>query len=68
MDAVAVHGFPLDWNHWHINEWPQTRGNDRRDAAHYLHHMGRQLAHPLARQAHHLAEIFPLRIYCVVPV
>lgn len=22
VDAVAVHGFPLDWNHWHINEWP----------------------------------------------
>jgi beta-xylosidase len=23
VDAVAVHGFPLDWNHWNINEWPQ---------------------------------------------
>jgi beta-xylosidase len=22
MNAVAVHGFPLDWNHWQINEWP----------------------------------------------
>ena len=22
MDAVGVHGFPLDWNHWHIDEWP----------------------------------------------
>ena len=22
MDAVAIHGFPLDWNHWHIDEWP----------------------------------------------
>ncbi|MEK6398542.1 MAG: beta-xylosidase, partial [Terriglobus sp.] len=22
MDAVGIHGFPLDWNHWHINEWP----------------------------------------------
>jgi beta-xylosidase len=22
MDAVAVHGFPLDWNHWMIHEWP----------------------------------------------
>lgn len=21
-DAVAVHGFPLDWNHWQIHEWP----------------------------------------------
>ncbi len=23
VDAVAVHGFPLDWNHWPINAWPQ---------------------------------------------
>lgn len=22
MDVVAVHGFPLDWNHWNIHEWP----------------------------------------------
>ncbi len=22
VDAVAVHGFPLDWNLWQINEWP----------------------------------------------
>ena len=22
IDAVAVHGFPLDWNHWTIHEWP----------------------------------------------
>lgn len=22
LDAVAVHGFPLDWNHWSIHEWP----------------------------------------------
>jgi beta-xylosidase len=22
LDAVAVHGFPLDWNHWRIDEWP----------------------------------------------
>jgi beta-xylosidase len=22
MDAVAVHGFPLDWNLWQIDEWP----------------------------------------------
>jgi beta-xylosidase len=21
-DVVAVHGFPLDWNHWQIHEWP----------------------------------------------
>lgn len=23
LDVVAVHGFPLDWNHWQINEWPK---------------------------------------------
>lgn len=23
VDAVAVHGFPLDWNHWRIDEWPR---------------------------------------------
>lgn len=23
VDAVAVHGFPLDWNHWKIDEWPE---------------------------------------------
>jgi beta-xylosidase len=22
VDAVAVHGFPLDWNHWLIHDWP----------------------------------------------
>ncbi|MBV9462331.1 MAG: beta-xylosidase [Bradyrhizobium sp.] len=22
VDAVAVHGFPLDWNLWKIDEWP----------------------------------------------
>jgi beta-xylosidase len=22
VDVIGVHGFPLDWNHWHINEWP----------------------------------------------
>jgi beta-xylosidase len=22
MNVVALHGFPLDWNHWLINEWP----------------------------------------------
>jgi beta-xylosidase len=22
VDVVAVHGFPLDWNHWAIDEWP----------------------------------------------
>ena len=23
VDAIAVHGFPLDWNHWQIDEWPR---------------------------------------------
>lgn len=22
IDVVALHGFPLDWNHWSIDEWP----------------------------------------------
>jgi len=22
VDVVAVHGFPLDWNHWQLVEWP----------------------------------------------
>jgi beta-xylosidase len=22
IDVVSVHGFPLDWNHWKIDEWP----------------------------------------------
>lgn len=23
VDVVAVHGFPLDWNHWPVTEWPE---------------------------------------------
>ena len=23
VDAVGVHGFPLDWNHWQLSEWPE---------------------------------------------
>jgi beta-xylosidase len=23
MNAVAVHGFPFDWNHWMVDEWPE---------------------------------------------
>lgn len=23
VDRVAVHGFPLDWNHWAIHDWPR---------------------------------------------
>ncbi len=22
VDTVAIHGFPLDWNHWQVDEWP----------------------------------------------
>src|ERR1035437_2124371 len=22
IDVVAVHGFPLDWNLWQLNDWP----------------------------------------------
>lgn len=22
VDVLALHGFPLDWNHWTIHEWP----------------------------------------------
>ena len=30
VDAVAVHGFPLDWNHWQIHEWPDKIDEIRR--------------------------------------
>lgn len=23
VDAIAVHGFPLDWNHWQLEQWPE---------------------------------------------
>jgi len=23
VDTVAIHGFPLDWNHWSIHDWPK---------------------------------------------
>ncbi len=23
IDVVSVHGFPLDWNHWSIHDWPR---------------------------------------------
>jgi len=23
LNVVALHGFPLDWNHWTIHEWPE---------------------------------------------
>jgi len=30
VDVVAVHGFPLDWNHWSIHDWPQKIDEIRR--------------------------------------
>ncbi len=29
VDAVAVHGFPLDWNHWMVDEWPDKLASIR---------------------------------------
>jgi beta-xylosidase len=29
VDVVAVHGFPLDWNHWPIDAWPERLGEIR---------------------------------------
>lgn len=23
VDVIAIHGFPLDWNHWSIHDWPK---------------------------------------------
>ena len=28
VDVIAVHGFPLDWNHWTIHEWPDKLGGN----------------------------------------
>jgi beta-xylosidase len=33
VDIVAVHGFPLDWNLWPINEWPKRIDEIRRGTA-----------------------------------
>lgn len=32
VDIAGVHGFPLDWNHWQIDEWPE-RVNEAREIA-----------------------------------
>jgi beta-xylosidase len=29
VDVVALHGFPLDWNHWQIDEWPNKLASIR---------------------------------------
>jgi beta-xylosidase len=30
VDVVALHGFPLDWNHWSIHDWPKKVEEIRR--------------------------------------
>jgi beta-xylosidase len=34
VDVVAVHGFPLDWNLWNINEWPAQIASIRERTSH----------------------------------
>lgn len=34
VDVVAVHGFPLDWNRWHVHEWPSRLASIRAVAHH----------------------------------
>jgi beta-xylosidase len=36
VDVVAVHGFPLDWNHWQIGEWPEKLALVRAQVKHPL--------------------------------
>jgi beta-xylosidase len=36
VDVVAVHGFPLDWNHWTIHEWPDKLAEVRAVVPHTL--------------------------------
>ncbi|HZF68508.1 MAG TPA: hypothetical protein VEZ47_10755 [Gemmatirosa sp.] len=31
VDAVGIHGFPLDWNHWKLDEWPAKVEEIRRE-------------------------------------
>jgi beta-xylosidase len=30
VEVVAVHGFPLDWNHWQLHQWPERLEEIRR--------------------------------------
>jgi len=34
VDVIAVHGFPLDWNHWPIDAWPHKLGEIRAASRH----------------------------------
>jgi beta-xylosidase len=36
IDVVALHGFPLDWNHWQIDEWPDKLAEIRAVTRHPL--------------------------------
>jgi beta-xylosidase len=36
VDVIAVHGFPLDWNHWTIHEWPHKLDEVRAVVPHRL--------------------------------
>jgi beta-xylosidase len=36
VDVVALHGFPLDWNHWTIHEWPDKIDEVRAATSHPL--------------------------------
>ena len=29
LDAVAVHGFPMDWNLWKLDDWPAQAGRNQ---------------------------------------
>jgi beta-xylosidase len=34
VDVVAIHGFPLDWNHWQLDAWPERVEEIRRVSRH----------------------------------
>ena len=34
VDVVALHGFPLDWNHWQLDEWPERIAEIRQVTRH----------------------------------
>jgi len=36
LDVIALHGFPLDWNHWTIHEWPDKLREIQKVARHPL--------------------------------
>src|SRR5258708_33410089 len=38
VDVVAIHGCPLDWNHWSIHDWPRKvdRKSTRLNSSHQI--------------------------------